>query len=229
MSRLDGVILTHDDADHTGGALSVLEAMPVGWVMSTLEGADPLLFHAETNLRCRAGLEWQWDGVRFSVLHPARDSDTQRHIKDNDRSCVLKIATDAASVLLPADIELKSEMLLVAQGADALKADVLVAPHQGSRTSSSAAFIDAVSPHATIFPAGYRNRFGHPHEDVVVRYRGMGTALYRTDYDGAIRIELPVAGSMQLQRHRDVYRRYWHDAPAAGRVQLDDESPAFIQ
>jgi competence protein ComEC len=229
ISRLDGVILTHDDADHTGGALSVLEAMPVGWMMSTLEDADPLLFHVETNFRCRAGLEWQWDGVRFSVLHPARDGDTLRHVKDNDRSCVLKIATDAASVLLPADIELKSEMLLVAQGVEALKADVLVAPHQGSRTSSSPAFIDAVSPRATVFPAGYRNRFGHPHEDVVARYRGMGTALYRTDYDGAIRIELPVAGGVQLQRHRDVYRRYWHDAPAIGRVQLDDESPAFIQ
>jgi competence protein ComEC len=80
-----------------------------------------------------------------------------------------------------------------------------------------------------VFPAGYRNRFGHPHEDVVARYRGAGTALYRTDHDGAIRIELPVIGSVQLQRHRDVYRRYWHDAPAIGRVQLDDESPAFIQ
>ena len=228
MSRLDGVILTHDDADHTGGALSVLQAMPIDWLMSTLDDADPLHFHAETNVRCRAGLEWQWDGVRFTVLHPQPDSHALPHIKDNDRSCVLKIATDGASVLLPADIELKSESVLVEQDARALQADVLVAPHQGSRTSSSETFIEAVSPRATVFPAGYRNRFGHPHDDVVARYRNAGATLYRTDYDGAIRIELPIASGPNLQRHRDVYRRYWHDAPGTGHVQLDDESLAFI-
>ncbi|MGE5523210.1 MAG: DNA internalization-related competence protein ComEC/Rec2 [Rhodospirillaceae bacterium] len=229
IARLDGVVITHDDIDHSGGALSVLQAMPVGWLMSTLDDADPLLFHAEPDLRCRAGLEWEWDGVRFAVLHPTPEGDALRHVKDNDRSCVLKITTSGASLLLPADIELKSEMSLLERDAAALRADVLVAPHQGSRTSSSPDFVAAVSARAVVFPAGYRNRFGHPHVDVVARYRRTGANLYRTDYDGAVRIDLPAQGVAQLERHRDVYRRYWHDVPRDRAGPLDDEMPAFLQ
>jgi len=229
ISRLDGMIVTHDDADHSGGALSVLQAMPVGWLMTTLDDADPLLFHADASPRCRTGLEWTWDGVRFATLHPPADSGSVRTIKDNDRSCVLRISTSAASVLLPADIELRSETVLLERHAAALRADVLVAPHQGSRTSSSQAFVDAVSSRSVVFPAGYRNRFGHPHDDVVDRYRSTGAALYRTDYDGAVRIELPADGAAKLTRHRDVYRRYWHEAPRRRSVQLDDDSVTFLQ
>ncbi len=229
VTRLDGFILTHDDADHTGGAHSVLQAMPVGWLMSTLPDADPLRFLADTDLECRAGLEWEWDGVHFQVLHPDRVTFGLRNIKDNDRSCVLKIATGAGSIMLPSDIESRSEETLLQRNRDALKADVLVVPHQGSRTSSTPAFVAAVAPRAAIFPAGYRNRFGHPHQDVVELYREAGRALYRTDHDGAVVVDLPARGSVQLQRYRDVYRRYWHDAPAPKAAALDADQPDFLE
>ena len=229
VARLDGFVVTHDDADHTGGALSVLQAMPVDWLMTTLPDLDPLLFQADApTLRCRTGLAWIWDGVRFEVLHPAAETYGLSSMKDNDRSCVLKVTTAAASMLLPSDIELRSEESLLASGAAALPADVLVAPHQGSRTSSSPSFVDAVGAAAVVFPAGYRNRYGHPHAEIVARYRRSGAALYRTDRDGAVEIELPHAGRVQLHRHRDVYRRYWHDAPVAREQRLDDDLSTFL-
>ena len=229
VARLDGFVVTHDDADHTGGALSVLQAMPVAWLMSSLPDLDPLLFQADAPaMRCRAGLAWVWDDVRFEVLHPAASMYGAGGVKDNDRSCVLKIATAAASILLPADIELRSEDSLVATEAAALPADVLVVPHQGSRTSSSPAFVEAVGARAVVFPAGYRNRYGHPHEDVVGRYRRSGATLYRTDEDGAVRVELPRSGRARLERHRDVYRRYWHDPPVGGGERLDDDLSRFL-
>ena len=229
VARLDGFVVTHDDADHTGGALSVLQAMPVDWLMSSLPDLDPLLFQADApTMRCRAGLAWVWDDVRFEVLHPAAATYGVSNMKDNDRSCVLKITTAAASMLLPSDIELRSEAALLASDADALPSDVLIAPHQGSRTSSSPPFVDAVGARAVVFPAGYRNRHGHPHAEVVARYRRAGAALYRTDRDGAVRIDLPRSGRVQLERHRDVYRRYWHDAPVAWDERLDDDLSTFL-
>ena len=228
VPRVDGLIVTHDDADHSGGALSVMQAMPVDWLMTTLDDADPLLFETDVVVRCRAGIEWVWDEVRFSVLHP-QDADGGRLLKDNDRSCVLRIATAGGALLLPADIEAKAESLLLDRDPAALKADVLVAPHQGSRTSSTQAFVDAVSPRVVVFPDGYRNRFGHPHAEVLARYLAAGATLHRTDRDGAVRVDLPAVGPVQLRRERDVYQRYWHDRPLDGAVPLDDESVPFLQ
>lgn len=227
VKRLDGLVLTHDDADHTGGALTVLQSVPVAWVLSTLPDADPLLFYTDHDLRCQAGLGWTWDGVRFDVLHPPPGSDAVLK-KDNDRSCVIRISTSAGSLLLPADIELRGEQVLLAAHGDKLASDVLVAPHQGSRTSSTREFVAAVAARAVIFPAGYRNRFGHPHEAVVARYRSTAARLYRTDLDGAVRIDLLPGGGMTLQGHRSVYRRYWHDPPLAERMALDGDEPTFL-
>ena len=207
--RLDGMIVSHDDIDHSGGAVSVLQGLPVAWLASSLPDLDPLPLEAEHAFRCVAGQRWEWDGVVFEMLHPDRASYDDARIRDNDRSCVLKITTPAGRVLLPADIEQRGEASLLARYGGALRAEVLVAPHQGSRSSSTAAFVNAVSPQAVIFPVGHRNRFGHPHGEVVARYRALDSRIYRTDRDGALTVTFSASGAIRVEAYRARYRRYW--------------------
>ena len=213
VRTLDGFVISHDDADHTGGALSVLQALPVAWLASSLPDMDPLPMISDEAFPCVAGRAWVWDEVRFELLHPLRESVDGR-VKNNDRGCVLKVSAPGGSVLIPADIERRSEEALLARGA-ALSADVIVAGHHGSRTSSTAAFIEAVRPRAVVFAVGYRNRFGHPHADVVERYRAHGSAAYRTDTDGAVMITIQPQAGVSIARYRAQHRRYWLDAPSA--------------
>ena len=209
IRRLDGLIVSHDDIDHSGGAASVLQALPVAWLLTSLPDMDPLPLEAEAAVRCHSGQEWEWDGVRFEVLGPMRESYEDVKVKDNDRSCVLKIATRGGHILLPADIERRAERELLDQRGTGLFADVLVAPHQGSRTSSTPEFVENVNPQVVVFPVGYRNRFGHPHQEVVERYRAIGARIYRTDRDGALTLVFTQAGSLRIEPFRAVYRRYW--------------------
>jgi competence protein ComEC len=209
VTRLSGLIVSHDDIDHSGGAASVLSSVPVGWLLTSIPDLDPLLFQAPRSVRCHTEQTWEWDGVRFDVLGPTQESYGDVSLKDNDRSCVLKIATKSAHVLLPGDIERRGETALVETKRDQIHADVLVAPHQGSKTSSSEAFLGSVTPQAVIFPVGYRNRFGHPHKEVVARYGAIGSKIYRTDRDGAITVSLSEDGKLHIEPYRAVYRRYW--------------------
>ena len=217
IRRLDALVLSHDDIDHTGGALSVVQAVPIAAMLSSLPDLDPLLLIGPEERRCAAGQTWQWDGVTFEMLYPDMATQTAKKLKDNERSCVLKITADAGSVLIPADIERHGERTLLATMAEHLRADVLIAPHQGSRTSSSEAFVRAVAPRTVIFPVGYRNAFRHPHPDVVERYRQLGSAMHFTDRHGAVLIQFGVGG-IALARQRESRRRYWLDPPepAAG-------------
>jgi len=208
VTRLDGMIVSHDDDDHWGGASSVLQAVPTGWLLTSLPDLDPLVVQASPALRCAAGHQWEWDGVHFEILHPTAES-YGRPIRDNDRSCVLRIAAAGGRALLPADIERRSEEELLRRAGHRLRAEVLLAPHQGSRTSSTPAFVQAVAPEIVVFPVGYRNRFGHPHGTVLDRYRESGASLYRSDRDGAVRIQMRADGAIRVEAYRAVYRRYW--------------------
>jgi competence protein ComEC len=153
--------------------------------------------------------------VRFEILHPTRSSYDDHGVKDNDRSCVLKVEAAGGRALLPGDIERRSEEELVRRAQGRLRADVLLAPHQGSRTSSTPGFVQAVEPRIVIFPVGYRNRFGHPHREVMRRYVDAGTRVYRTDRDGAVTISIRSEGSISVTPYRALYRRYWQ-APLVG-------------
>lgn len=215
IRRLDALVVSHDDADHTGGALSVLQALPVDTLLTSLPDLDPLLLLGPEERRCMAGQAWTWDGVVFEMLYPDMATRDAQKLKDNERSCVLKITAAAGSVLIPADIERRGEQTLLSLAADKLKADVLVAPHQGSRTSSSQAFVEAVAPRLVIFPVGYRNPFRHPHPEVLARYAVLGSVAARTDQGGAISVQLQEGKTPVVARHRDHYRRYWH-APREG-------------
>ena len=222
VRALTGMVISHADTDHSGGAISVLQAMPVGWLLSSLAEDDPLLAHAAIAERCHAGQRWQWDGVAFELLHPALESYAREKLRTNDRSCVVRISIAGASVLLSADIESKSERELLVAAPGKLRAQVLLMPHHGSRTSSSPEFVEQVNPDIALIAAGYRNRFGHPNDEVLDRYRALGSRIYRTDRDGALLLAFDGDGTLSVQRYRALYRRYWH-APLDNPDLLDDE------
>jgi competence protein ComEC len=183
-ARIDTLVLSHRDTDHVGGAVTLVRAMPVAEFLTSLPAEHSLLGGAPAQRRCEAGQRWQWDGVVFEVLHP-QPQDYERALKPNAMSCVLRVQGLDSSVLLTGDIEREQEAALVARWGEALRSDLLVVPHHGSRSSSSAAFLDAVQPQLALIQSGYRNRFGHPAVDVVERYRERGIALRLTPACGA--------------------------------------------
>ncbi|MBA2659719.1 MAG: DNA internalization-related competence protein ComEC/Rec2 [Nitrosospira sp.] len=213
IKHLDAMIVTHADSDHSGGALSVLEAVPVKWLISSLRADHPIQHAASNQHRCHAGESWQWDGVQFDMLYPSEQSYSNPKLKTNALSCVLKITTAHGSVLLPADIEKKSEYQLLANNGNALPSTVLVAPHHGSKTSSTDEFVHQVNPRLVIFTVGYRNRFGHPREEVVERYRALGSTLLRSDIDGAVLLRF-ADNALVFETSRALRRRYWQAIPS---------------
>ena len=200
LARVDLLVLTHQDADHVGGAVSVLESLEVEAIASSLAAGHPLNALAAARRRCRSGDAWQWDGVRFEFLHPP---EAAREARRNNQSCVLRIETAGGAMLLTGDIERLVENELTASSTD-----VLLVPHHGSRSSSSPEFIAAVKPRYAIVPVGYRSRFGHPAPEVLERYRSAGVRLFRTDLDGAATVRLGASlPSVEAERRRR--GRYW--------------------
>jgi competence protein ComEC len=210
VRELTGMIITHGDNDHSGGANSVLQAVPTRWLSTSMSADHPSIAQAASATRCEAGERWQWDGVEFEVLHPAQANYAREKFRSNDRGCVLRISAGGSSVLLAADVEQKSEREMLSSVAGRLRAQVMLVPHHGSRTSSSVDFVAHVNPDIALVAAGYRNRFGHPKDDVLDRYRALGSRIYRTDFDGALLLDIAGDGAISVQRYRALYRRYWH-------------------
>ena len=217
IARLGAMIVSHQDSDHSGGAATLVQTVPVDWLLSSLPYDHDLLAEwAEEGgaaLRCAAGQRWDWDGVRFAVLHPPAAFYDTAGLKTNDLSCVVRVESVSGSALLTGDIEARSETELLRDVSEALKVDVLVVPHHGSRTSSTPPFIAATAAAIAVFTPGYRNRFGHPRPDVVARYRAAGAQIRRTDFDGALTFDFApgAAPTPRAERVRD--RRYWREAP----------------
>ena len=215
INHLDELMLSHNDMDHIGGSASVLQALSVVGVTASLVADHPQLAMAKAFQRCTDGQSWMWEGVSFEVLHPADAGLAAIKQHDNDSSCVLRISIGEQHVLLTGDIEKSSEGRLLKLHADKLPATLLVAPHHGSKSSSTAAFVAAVAPRYVVFTAGYRNRFKHPHPEIWQRYTDLGAETLRSDRDGAILIEMTEHG-LQVERYRTTHRRYWtHDVPTA--------------
>lgn len=208
INTLDVMVVTHSDSDHTGGALAILAGIHSDRVLSSLPAEHPVVAAAVRHERCAAGQAWEWDGVHFEVLHPARESYAEPALKPNARSCMLRVSAKGGSMLLPGDIEAQQEAQLLAAAPDKLAAGILLAPHHGSATSSTPAFMAAVRPQHGIFQVGYRNRYRHPRADVVQRYRAAGAAVWRTDEAGAVELELGTRAT--LRAYRQQHARYWH-------------------
>ncbi|MGQ3051592.1 MAG: DNA internalization-related competence protein ComEC/Rec2 [Roseateles sp.] len=214
VRRLDMLMLSHRDSDHVGGAAALMQALPVSELRSSLEPGHPLLRAGPTEVRCEAGQSWVWDGVRFDLLHPA-EQHYDAGLKSNDLSCVLRITAAAKGsgrrALLAGDLEAEQEKRLVAREPD-LRADMLLVPHHGSKTSSSAELLAAVRPAVALVQAGYRSRFGHPAPPVLARYQAAGIEVVTSPACGAWRWDSGTAASSCERERR---RRYWHDRVAA--------------
>ena len=221
IRRLDVVMVTHADNDHSGGIAAVIAAVPVGRMLSSLPEWSDLHATAPASLPCLAGERWEWDGVHFELLHPQPESYAIERMKANDRSCVLRVQTSAVRLLLTGDIEARSERALVLRDAAALRAEILVAPHHGSSTSSTQLFVAAVAPEMAIFAVGYRNRFGHPRPEVIQRYRDVGSRILRSDRDGAVLLEI-AEDRLRIDVQRNRHRRYWHDPPTRSGANLGE-------
>ncbi len=211
-ARIDRLLLSHSDSDHTGGAAALLARWPVGVLHSSLPAAHPLRAAPVAQQPCRAGQRWQWDGVDFEILFPFDPTDVAR---PNTVSCVLRVRGAQGSALLAGDIERAQELALVQQLGDGLRSDWLLVPHHGSKTSSGDAFLAAVQPRLALVQAGYRSRFGHPAPEVVARYAARGITLLRTDSCGAW--TWAADGGMHCQRR--LAARYWHHRAGNGLTQ----------
>jgi competence protein ComEC len=215
--RLDTVVLSHRDSDHTGGASAILAMQPQAALLSSLEDGHELLRLRPTAQRCTAGQTWRWDGVDFAVLHP-QVADYAVTNKSNAMSCVLRISNTQQTALLAGDIEAAQEGRLVQtyaspdtaapQAANTLQADVLLMPHHGSKTSSTDVFLDAVRPRIALGQLGYRNRFNHPAPEVAQRYALRNIQTVTSPGCGAATWHSARPNAVECQREKN--KRYWH-------------------
>jgi competence protein ComEC len=202
ISRLDMLMISHGDNDHAGGAEVVADAFPG---VQRYAG-EPSRMRVPMQ-QCVAGQAWQWDGVRFRVLSPARGAGD----RDNDSSCVLLVEGRGGRLLLTGDISAKMEPQ-VAAALGPGPPPVMLVPHHGSKTSSSAAFIVAVRPRLAVVSAGWRNRFGHPKPEVLARYAEAQVPVFDTARQGAIPLDFPAdAPPRREPGWRQRQARYWRE------------------
>ncbi|MNF28364.1 ComEC family competence protein [compost metagenome] len=198
VRELDMMLLSHADADHAGGAPAVLRAMPVGRVLSGEAQGLPAELRAQP---CSSGETWQWDGVLFSLWQWAEAGDS------NQDSCVLRVEAKGERLLLTGDIDARGEQAWL-QATEDPGVDWLQAPHHGSRSSSSRRFLEATAPRGVLISRGRHNAFGHPHPQVMARYRALGIATYDSVEQGALRLQLGRFAAPEGLRGQ---RRFWRE------------------
>jgi competence protein ComEC len=191
------MVISHSDSDHIGGAATLLKEISFASMMGSLPSTNPLLANLEERkipaIPCRFGQQWSWDGVDFRIWHPHEDTlfEEQQTRKPNEMSCVLEVRNHNTSFWLTGDVEKQGEAeiteRLTQTALNNLKDKNLIfmAPHHGSKTSSSQELLMALSPDEAFAQNGYRNRYGHPHPTVIARYQNMGIPFYQTPITGA--------------------------------------------
>ncbi len=200
IKSIDQLVVSHGDNDHIGGAKAVLAMFPVQNIITSV----PSQFVYYNAKRCYDGEHWQWDGVKFSMLYPPKNQSYQV----NNSSCVLRIDNGKRVILLTGDIEADAEKTLLTHHKDQLSADLLIAPHHGSATSSTPAFIDVVDPKYVLFPVGEYNRYHFPAKSVLQRYHHLGSKIYTTAKSGAILVDVASNGNIRIRPTKKL-RYYW--------------------
>jgi len=181
-----------------GGLETLLQALPVGRLLGEQDPDSGIPVQP-----CVAGEAWEWDGVRFEVLHPPAGA----VLRDNDRSCALRMDSPAGAALLLADPERGAEQDM--RGRD-LSAEVVLVPHHGSASSSSPALVSAVGAKVALVSNGFGNRWGLPREEVIHRWREAGARVLTTAQGGALTVRFRRgAAAPQVAAYRDQTRRWW--------------------
>lgn len=198
VRELDLMLISHAHADHAGGAGAIQRGLPVIRVIAGEAQAMPATLQAQP---CASGERWQWDGVLFTLWHWADAPDS------NQRSCVLLVEAQGERLLLAGDLEADAERAWLAD-TPSPRVDWLQAPHHGSRTSSTQAFLKATAPRGVLISRGRYNSFGHPHAEVIARYRRHGLLMHDTALHGALRLRLGSGGEVERQRSQ---RRFWRE------------------
>jgi len=224
---LDYLVLSHGDKDHIGGANSLLESYSVqnilGYRREFHDNSEDHFPEYKNWKNCEAGHTWSWDGVIFKVLYPestpnmeklerSEKANLKKSRKSNNQSCVLLIQSKGFSLLLPGDIEKFAEKRLLEQNPE-VKADVLVAPHHGSKTSSEIGLLTQLSPVLVLVSAGFNNQFGHPHQEVLNRYEEINAKVLISAITGALNInswefekDKPTAN---IHQARQLRKKFW--------------------
>lgn len=204
VQHIDHLVISHGDNDHQGGMAAIVEGISVGNI--TVSSAPPGVFGFSF---CHTGQAWEWDGVHYEFLMPQANAP----YLGNDSSCVLRIDTGGHSALLTGDIESSGEQTLLSLSGERLQSTVLIAPHHGSASSSSAEFVAAVQASAVVYSAGYRSQFAHPAPQVSALYAALGVCAWNTALSGALLFELDGQGSalgpLKPTEYRGSRPRFW--------------------
>jgi competence protein ComEC len=215
---VDGIVVSHLDQDHSGGAPAILRGIEVRRRVSSIPAHHAALAGMDVE-KCVAGMRLTSGALRLRVLHPTA-SDYQRRLSTNAMSCVIEAQLGNITLLLTGDIPAREEGALVGRE-PGLRARWLMVPHHGSRSSSGDEFLGTVRPQIAVAQAGYRNRFGHPDPQVLARYSSYGIDLVRTDHSGAAQWRFG-PDSTEFRSWRAVAVRYWHNRPGAGQAAAPD-------
>jgi len=211
LRRLDTLVVSHNDKDHSGGLLGLLATIDVNKLW--LGEPDKLIelnknedvIHKPEVANGHTQAPWQWDGVHFRFITWPINPNS----KANNHSCVLLVEFNGKKILLAGDIEKDVERLL-REREDLASLDILLAPHHGSKTSSTAGFVAHVHPQRVIYSAGFHNQHGHPHSDVQARYTAIGSKQHNTAYTGALEFVWHKQHPYQLTQYRQSQARYWY-------------------
>jgi competence protein ComEC len=222
-SSVEQLMISHSDRDHAGGVEGLLKKIKVRtFYAGELDASSPVYTQ-----QCLAGQQWRWNNVSFTVVWPTLEyiNAMQTKIltlngekvaaptKSNDLSCVVLIRYQATSILLAGDVEKTIERQLINNKLIPKNITLLLAPHHGSQTSSHQAWVNYLSAKYVVFSAGFKNSYGHPHRQVVARYKANNAMLLNTASHGAIQIVIDADNSLNIYRSRIAQRRYWHDVP----------------
>jgi competence protein ComEC len=196
---LDDVIISHPDLDHIGGLKDVANAVKI----KNLYSSDIKTFPLDKSALCEMGTSWEYDEVKFKFLWPSKEKQKSK----NNNSCVLLIKTKNNSVLIPGDIEKKSETILSKN--QNMHTNLLIAPHHGSKGASSQSFINTFSPKNIVFSTGKYNRFKFPHHEVLNRYQcGFGRRCFNTAYTGTL-VFSSKDNDWDIRKYRSYYGYIW--------------------
>jgi competence protein ComEC len=222
INQIDRIVISHSDSDHIGGAATLLKNVQFDLMMGSLPNSNPLIKNLQARsipaIPCRFGQSWIWDEIEFLVWHPHEGTlfEEQYPGKPNEMSCVLEVRNKRTSFWLTGDVEKQGEADITERlDSAALKIIgdrelIFMAPHHGSKTSSSIELLSKLNPNQAFAQNGYRNRYGHPHPIVKARYEGLAIPFHQTPKTGAQiwLFKKDKNSSTQFWRH-DI-KRLWH-------------------